>query len=88
MQVDPLLGGNQALREKDIKGKLQTSELYLFFFGGTLKREELRRDLDRIRLYYLDNGFLDIAVEEPEIQVDEAKRRLRIIIKVQARGAW
>jgi outer membrane protein insertion porin family len=75
--------GNVALRAKDIKSKLQTSELYLFFFGGTLKREELRRDLDRIRLYYLDNGFLDIAVEEPEIQVDEAKKKLRIIIKLQ-----
>jgi outer membrane protein insertion porin family len=75
--------GNQALTEKDIKKKLQTSELYLFFFGGTLKREELRRDLDRIRAYYLDNGFLDIAVEEPEIQVDAAKKKLRVVIRVQ-----
>ena len=55
--------GNKYLKEKDIKEKLQTSELFLWFFGGTLKREELRRDLDRIRAYYLDNGFLDIAVD-------------------------
>jgi len=75
--------GNRYLKEKDIKSKLQTSELYLFFFGGTLKREELRRDLDRIRAYYLDNGFLDIAVEEPEIQLDTSKKKLRILIQVQ-----
>jgi len=75
--------GNQYLKEKDIKSKLQTSELFLFFFGGTLKREELRRDLDRIRAYYLDNGFLDIAVEEPEIQLDTQRKKLRIIIRVQ-----
>lgn len=75
--------GNKYLKEKDIKGKIQTSELYLFFFGGTLKREELRRDLDRIRAYYLDNGFLDIAVEDPEIQLDARRKRLRIIIRVQ-----
>jgi outer membrane protein insertion porin family len=75
--------GNKYLKEKDIKGKLQTSELFLWFFGGTLKREELRRDLDRIRAYYLDNGFLDIAVEEPEIQIDEAKRQLRVVIRVE-----
>jgi outer membrane protein insertion porin family len=75
--------GNQYLKEKDIKGKLQTSELYLFFFGGTLKREELRRDLDRIRAFYLDNGFLDIAVEEPEIQLNTEKKELRILIRVQ-----
>ena len=75
--------GNKYLNEKDIKSKLQTSEVFLFFFGGTLKREELRRDLDRIRAYYLDNGFLDIAVEEPEIQLDTAKKKLRIFIRVQ-----
>ena len=75
--------GNRYLKEKDIKSKLQTSELYLFFFGGTLKREELRRDLDRIRAYYLDNGFLDIAVEEPETQLDTRRKKLRILIQVQ-----
>jgi outer membrane protein insertion porin family len=75
--------GNKYLKEKDIKEKMQTSAVWLWFFGGTLKREELRRDLDRIRAYYLDNGFLDIAVDEPEIQIDEAKRDLRIVIRVE-----
>ncbi|MBI4536881.1 MAG: outer membrane protein assembly factor BamA [candidate division NC10 bacterium] len=75
--------GNSVLKERDIKGKLQTSELYLFFFGGTLKREELQRDLDRIRAYYLDNGFLDIVVDEPEIRIEERRRRLRVVIRVQ-----
>ena len=75
--------GNVALTAKQITSKMQTEPLYLFFFGGTLKREELRRDMDRIRLLYLDNGFLDIAVEEPEIQIDDAKRRLKIVIRVQ-----
>jgi outer membrane protein insertion porin family len=75
--------GNQALSTREIKKKLQTDELYLWFFGGTLKREELRRDLDRIRAFYLDNGFLDILVDEPEIQIDGPKKKLRIVIKVQ-----
>ncbi|MBP2670946.1 MAG: putative Surface antigen precursor, partial [candidate division NC10 bacterium] len=75
--------GNKYLKEKDIKGKMQTSAVWLWFFGGTLKREELQRDLDRIRAYYLDNGFLDIAVDEPEIQIDEAKRDLRVVIRVE-----
>ncbi|HSC70460.1 MAG TPA: outer membrane protein assembly factor BamA, partial [Candidatus Methylomirabilis sp.] len=74
--------GNRALTEKEIKSKLQTSELYLFFFGGTLKREELARDLDRIRALYLDNGYLDIAVAEPEIQLDTERKKLRILIRV------
>ena len=75
--------GNRALTEKEIKGRLQTSELYLFFFGGTLKRDELSRDLDRIRALYLDNGFLDIAVAEPEIQLDTERKKMRILIRVE-----
>lgn len=75
--------GNTRLKEKEIKGKLQTSELYLWFFGGTLKREELNRDLDRIRAFYLDNGFLDIAVEEPEIRIDTRRKKLTVVIRVQ-----
>jgi len=75
--------GNRALKEKEIKKRLQTSELFLWFFGGTLKREELTRDLDRIRAYYLDHGFLDIAVDEPDIQIDARRKKLRIVIPVQ-----
>lgn len=75
--------GNKHLREKDIKRKLQTSELYLFFFGGTLKREELERDLDRIRAFYLDNGFLDIAVDQPEVVIDPQRKRLKVVIRVE-----
>jgi outer membrane protein insertion porin family len=75
--------GNVALTAKQITHVMQTEPLYLFFFGGTLKREELRRDTDRIRLLYLDNGFLDIAVQEPEIEIDDARKKLRIVIKLQ-----
>lgn len=75
--------GNRFLTAKEIKSKLQTSELYLFFFGGTLKREEIARDLDRIRALYLDYGFLDIAVAEPEIQLDTDRKKLRILIRVE-----
>jgi len=75
--------GTKGLSEGDIKEHLATRELFLFFFYGTLKREELQRDLDRIKAFYLDNGFLDIKVDEPEIRVLEAKRRLEISIRVE-----
>jgi outer membrane protein insertion porin family len=75
--------GTKGLNELDIKERLATKELFLFFFYGTLKREELQRDLDRIKAFYLDNGYLDIKVDEPEIRVLEAKRRLEISIRVE-----
>ena len=75
--------GTKELSERDIKDHMATRELFLFFFYGTLKREELQRDLDRIKAFYLDNGFLDIKVDEPEIRVLEAKRSLEISIRVE-----
>ncbi len=75
--------GAKGLREREIKDHLATRELFLFFFYGTLKREELQRDLDRIKAFYLDNGYLDIKVDEPEIRVIEAKRKLEISIRVE-----
>ena len=61
----------------------RSRELFLFFFYGTLKRDELQRDLDRIKAFYLDNGYLDVKVDEPEIRVLEAKRKLEISIRVE-----
>jgi outer membrane protein insertion porin family len=75
--------GAEGLSERDIKDRLATRELFLFFFFGTLKREELQRDLDRIRAFYLDNGYLDVKVGEPEVRVIEPRRKLEIAIRVE-----
>lgn len=75
--------GAKGLSEDEIKARMATKELFLFFFFGTLKRDELQRDLDRIKAYYLDNGYLDVKVGEPEIRVVEARQKLEIGIRVE-----
>lgn len=75
--------GAKGLSELDIKNHIATRELFLFFFYGTLKREELQRDMDRIKAFYLDNGYLDVKVEEPEIRVIEARRKLEVTLRVE-----
>jgi outer membrane protein insertion porin family len=74
--------GNKGLTAKQIKDVLDTRELLLFFFFGTLKRENLRRDMDRVRALYLDHGYLDIRVDEPQVEVDRKARKLKIVIRV------
>jgi len=75
--------GAKGVDERDIKERLGTKELFLFFFYGTLKRDELQRDLDRVRAFYLDNGYLDVKVGEPEIRVIEARQKLEVTIRVE-----
>ncbi len=74
--------GNKGLTAKQIKDVLDTRELLLFFFFGTLKRENLRRDMDRIRALYLDHGYLEIRVDEPQVEVDRKARKLKIVVRV------
>lgn len=72
----------KGLKESQVKKVMETKPLFLFFFGGTLKREELQRDLDRIKAFYLDNGYLNIKVEEPQVEYDAPRRAIRITIRV------
>ena len=80
--TDIQVEGNKGLTAKQIKEVLDTKELFVYFFFGTLKRENLRRDMDRIRALYLDHGYLDIRVDEPQVEVDRKARKLKIIIRL------
>ena len=74
--------GNKGLTAKQVKDVMETRERFLYFFFGTLKREDLRRDLDRIRALYLDHGYLDVKVEEPQVEVDRRAHRVKIVLRV------
>jgi len=80
--TDIQVQGNKGLTAKQIKEVMETRELFLFFFGGTLKRENLRRDLDRVRALYLDHGYLEVRVDEPQVDVDRRARKLKIVLRV------
>ncbi|MGH7806525.1 MAG: POTRA domain-containing protein, partial [Thermodesulfobacteriota bacterium] len=61
--------GNNAVKTKEIKKVIYSRPKYLFSFvtkRGLLKREEIENDTDRIRVLYLDKGFLDANVSKPE----------------------
>lgn len=66
--------GNKNLKAKKIKKILENREKTLLSFitnAGTFKEEALQQDLDRIKAFYYDYGYLDIKVGEPEVTNDE-----------------
>jgi outer membrane protein insertion porin family len=74
--------GNKGLTTKQIKDVMETRERFLYVLFGTLKREDLRRDLDRVRALYLDHGYLEVKVDEPQVEVDRRARRVKIVLRV------
>jgi outer membrane protein insertion porin family len=66
-----IISGNKALSSQTIKDALKNQEhhfYYLFGHSGTLRKEELKDDLDTIRNLYYNNGYIQVIVDEPIIE--------------------
>lgn len=74
-----LIEGNHNISDSKIKRKMQTKEKG-FLRSGKLDRKNLKEDIERIKRLYRDNGFLDVSVAEPKIEIKE--RGLYITIDV------
>ncbi|MEO0160946.1 MAG: outer membrane protein assembly factor BamA [candidate division WOR-3 bacterium] len=72
--------GNKILPEGAIKRKMQNKEKG-FLRSGKLDHAKLKEDIERIKTLYKDNGFLDVTVEEPKIEV--VNNQLVVTIKIQ-----
>jgi len=71
--------GNKILSESSIKRKMQNKEKG-FLRSGKLDRAKLKEDIERIKTFYRENGFIDVVVDEPEIKVVD--NNLVITIKI------
>ncbi len=76
--------GNKGLKASKIAGVMATKERFFipWFRPGVLKRSDLDQDVERIKALYLDQGYLRVQVAQPEIRVDEAAKRLDIVVQI------
>jgi len=73
--------GNQAYSDKELRNLLGTQEkglLHFFTESGILKKEQLKQDVAKLNVFYLNNGFMNAQVGDPEITHD----RKGIYIKI------
>ncbi len=65
--------GNRAFTTKELKNMMTTSERGIFHFftdSGLLKKDQLKQDVGKVNAFYLNNGFINAQVGEPEITYD------------------
>ncbi|MBN1545494.1 MAG: outer membrane protein assembly factor BamA [Syntrophaceae bacterium] len=75
--------GNKAFRDKDLKNMMKTSEWYILSFitdAGLLKKDELRQDIGKLNTFYLNNGYINAQIGEPEITHDQKGIYIKIPI--------
>lgn len=75
--------GNSTFRDKEIKKIIKTAEkdfFYWFTDAGVLKKDQLRQDMAKINVFYLNNGFIHATVGEPEVSFDKKGIYIKISI--------
>ncbi len=72
--------GNESIQAGKLKGKMDTKEIG-FLRSGKLTESKLAEDIDKIKAYYKENGFLDVEVGEPTIEVVGNRFTITIDIK-------
>ncbi len=80
------LMGVRQVEEGDLRKVLATREAGFwswFSDAGTFKEQDLERDRDVIRSFYLNHGFVDARVGDPLVQLTADRKGLRINIPVE-----
>ncbi len=82
---DIKIEGNKHFKEKEILKEMETSRKGFWSFlsgSGTLKKTELRTDIERIRAMYLREGYARVIVGDPDVKLSENRKKIYVTIKV------
>jgi outer membrane protein insertion porin family len=74
--------GNRGLKDKEIKAVMATQERQYFILRGTVQRQKLEEDIERIVGVYQDHGYVQMRVERHDVAIDREKARVTITIDV------
>lgn len=77
--------GNRAFSDDELKGIMETQEEGLFSFmgsSGNFKEFNFQTDIERIKYFYNNKGYLQVNLGAPEITVSEDKKWVFITVKI------
>ncbi|HLF93329.1 MAG TPA: outer membrane protein assembly factor BamA [Planctomycetota bacterium] len=77
-----VIRGNKGLTDRQIKKAMATQERQYFILRGTVQRQRLEEDVERILALYNDNGYIQARVDSHEATVDRDKARVTITFVV------
>ncbi|NLJ62719.1 MAG: outer membrane protein assembly factor BamA [Alcaligenaceae bacterium] len=79
------LVGNQQLKTNELLKQMQltTSGMMTWYTGSNkYSREKLEGDIERLRSYYLDRGFLEIQIEPPQVSISPDRKDIFITLTI------
>ena len=80
-----IIEGNKNVSASKIKKAMDTGAWWLFSFitsSGYYKKEQMEKDVEKIKNLYFEEGYIKAVVAEPEVSIDKDKRGMTITIRV------
>jgi outer membrane protein insertion porin family len=77
--------GNDSFDEDDLKADFQTTTGTLLSFitkDNQYSRQKLSADLETLRSFYLDRGYVDFTVESTQVSITDDKKNIFITINI------
>lgn len=77
--------GNEVFSDSDLRDEMElTTSGVMTWYTGTDKysREKLEGDLETIRSYYLDRGYLEFSMEPPQVTISPDRESIYITITI------
>uniref|UniRef100_UPI00333E56A5 outer membrane protein assembly factor BamA n=1 Tax=Castellaniella defragrans TaxID=75697 RepID=UPI00333E56A5 len=77
--------GNKAFSSSTLADQMEltTSGMMTWYTGSDkYSREKLEGDIERIRSYYLDRGYLEFTIEPPQVTISPDRREIHITMTV------
>ncbi len=78
--------GNEAISSSDLEDQMDlTTPGFMTWYTGTDKfsRETLNSDVEKIRDYYMDRGYLDVKVDSPQVTISPNLEEIGINMTIQ-----
>jgi len=77
--------GNRALNDKKLKKVMETSEKWMFSWltgAGTYKEEVLKNDAALLTELYMNNGYINVKIGEPNVELLPDRKGLKVTIGI------
>jgi outer membrane protein insertion porin family len=78
--------GNKVFGSRRLRGAMKTKEKGWFWWlsgAGKLESDVLELDVNRIRSLYLDEGYVTVKVNTPEVTLSKNKKSIQITIRIE-----
>ena len=75
--------GNKAFSSEELIGQLSIAEKSFFGSRNNYKKQQLAADLEALKTYYLDRGFLNFSIESTQVSLGPEKESVYVSINIK-----